>query len=189
MVSTNPNTIVLKGDFIQNEFQASEAINPGHLVEILSTGKVQKNDTLDQTALLFATEQEYLGKETSVAYAADDTVIIAALKPGNVVYAKVAASAAAIVIGNELIPVAGGTVGKNTDVADLTDSSGGTASDTIAAIGATYDQAEVRNAVASLAAKVNAILPGGAKKPVGIALEAVDNSGGGSEVFIRMLVL
>lgn len=37
----------------------------------------------------------------------------------------------------------------------LTDNSGGTASDTIAAIGASYNQAEVRNAVASLAAKVN----------------------------------
>lgn len=39
--------------------------------------------------------------------------------------------------------------------AALTDNSGGTASDTIAAIGATYDQDEVRNAVASLAEKVN----------------------------------
>jgi len=37
----------------------------------------------------------------------------------------------------------------------LTDNSGGSASTTIAAIGATYDQAEVRNAVASLAAQVN----------------------------------
>lgn len=42
-------------------------------------------------------------------------------------------------------------------VAELTDSSGGTASDTIAAIGGTYSQAEVRNAVASLAAKITAI--------------------------------
>lgn len=40
-------------------------------------------------------------------------------------------------------------------IVPLTDSSGGTASDTIAAIGATYVQAEVRNAVASLAAKIN----------------------------------
>jgi len=39
----------------------------------------------------------------------------------------------------------------------LTDNSGGTASDTIAAIGATYSQAQVRNAVASLAAKINAL--------------------------------
>lgn len=36
----------------------------------------------------------------------------------------------------------------------LTDSSGGTPSTTIAAIGATYDQAEVRNAVASLNAQL-----------------------------------
>lgn len=40
----------------------------------------------------------------------------------------------------------------------LTDSSGGTAGDTIAAIGGTYSQTEVRNAVASLAAKVNQLL-------------------------------
>lgn len=39
----------------------------------------------------------------------------------------------------------------------LTDSSGGTAADTIDAIGGTYSQAEVRNAVASLAAKINAL--------------------------------
>jgi len=43
-------------------------------------------------------------------------------------------------------------------IAQLTDNSGGTASDTIAAIGSTYNQNEVRNAVASLAAKVNYIL-------------------------------
>jgi hypothetical protein len=36
----------------------------------------------------------------------------------------------------------------------LTDSSGGTAGTTIAAIGATYTQAEVRNAVATLAAQI-----------------------------------
>ena len=42
-----------------------------------------------------------------------------------------------------------------TAITDLTDNSGGTAADTIAAIGATYSQAEVQNAIASLAAKVN----------------------------------
>lgn len=39
----------------------------------------------------------------------------------------------------------------------LTDNSGGTAADTIAVISATYAQAEVANAIASLAAKVNAL--------------------------------
>ena len=48
---------------------------------------------------------------------------------------------------------------KNTEaLVSLTDNSGGTASDTIAVIGATYTQAEVQNAVASLAAKLNALL-------------------------------
>lgn len=43
-------------------------------------------------------------------------------------------------------------------ITDLTDNSGGTGTDTIAAIGATYDQDEVRNAVASLADKINEII-------------------------------
>lgn len=41
--------------------------------------------------------------------------------------------------------------------ADITDSSGGTASGTIGAIGAVYNQAEVRDAIASLAAKLNGL--------------------------------
>lgn len=40
-------------------------------------------------------------------------------------------------------------------IVSLTDNSGGTGADTIAVIGGTYDQAEVANAIASLAAKVN----------------------------------
>lgn len=47
------------------------------------------------------------------------------------------------------------------EITDLTDNSGGTPSDTIAAIGETYDQAEVRNAIASLAAKINALAGNG----------------------------
>lgn len=43
-------------------------------------------------------------------------------------------------------------------IVELTDSSGGTAADTIAAIGGTYSQTEVRNAVASLAAKINGLI-------------------------------
>lgn len=54
----------------------------------------------------------------------------------------------------------------------LTDSSGGTASQTIAVIGATYDQAEVRNAVASLADEVNKLIIDNAE------LRRVLNAGG-----------
>jgi hypothetical protein len=54
----------------------------------------------------------------------------------------------------------------------LTDSSSGTASQTIAAIGATYDQDEVRNAVASLADEVNKLIADNAE------LRRVLNAGG-----------
>lgn len=59
-----------------------------------------------------------------------------------------------IATGSGVIGFETGTTGVLTE---LTDSSGGSVSDTIAAIGSTYAQAEVRNAVASLAAKINAI--------------------------------
>jgi hypothetical protein len=56
-----------------------------------------------------------------------------------------------------LTVVAGPGASAFADVVTLTDNSGGTASATIAAIGATYDQDEVRNAIASLAAAINAL--------------------------------
>lgn len=43
-------------------------------------------------------------------------------------------------------------------ITSLTDSSGGTANDTIQSVSATYTQAEVANNFADLAAKVNAII-------------------------------
>jgi hypothetical protein len=43
-------------------------------------------------------------------------------------------------------------------IAELTDSSGGTASDTLAAITGAYVEATIENTVASLAAKINAII-------------------------------
>jgi len=47
---------------------------------------------------------------------------------------------------------------QSTAVADLTDNTGGTADSTLVAISASYTQAEVRNNMADIAAKVNAIL-------------------------------
>lgn len=49
----------------------------------------------------------------------------------------------------------GGVSGRQ---AELTDNSGGSATDTLAAISGTYSQAEVRNSIASLAAKINYLI-------------------------------
>lgn len=143
MVASTPKTIALKGSYISDEALANEVLSPGHLVELLSTGKVQKADVVTgELPVSVAFEQEYLGKEITVAYAAEDTVVYITPVRGGVVYVRVPASAAAIVIGDRLEAATGGVVQK-------------------------------------LASGV----------AVGIALEAVDNSGGGSEAFIRMRVL
>lgn len=49
------------------------------------------------------------------------------------------------------------SIGAN-GIAELTDNSGGTGSDTLAAISASYTQSEVRNSIASLAAKINGVI-------------------------------
>jgi hypothetical protein len=72
--------------------------------------------------------------------------------------------------GDEIVIASGGALNVETGgvikangtqasaIVNLTDSSGGTANDTIQAVGGTYTQAEVANNFADLAAKVNAIL-------------------------------
>jgi hypothetical protein len=71
-------------------------------------------------------------------------------------------------------------------LASLTDSSGGTAATTLPAIGATYDQDEVRHSVASLNAKIDDVLQ--VLRSVGIALEArTDNDEGNIAVFLKGL--
>jgi hypothetical protein len=93
-------------------------------------------------------------------------------------------------IGDLLIPVDNAdylvTTAVQPALTAITDSSGGTASTTIAAIGATYDQDQVRNAVASLALAVNSILVH--MKAVGVALEARDDNDEGTiKAFIKSL--
>jgi hypothetical protein len=95
-----------------------------------------------------------------------------------------------IAIGDLLYPVDAKdylvTASAQPSLSALTDSSGGAAGTTIAAIGGTYDQDEVRNAVATLAKAVNGILVH--MKSVGVALEARDtNDEGTIAAFIKSL--
>lgn len=53
-------------------------------------------------------------------------------------------------------------------VSKLTDSTGGTASTTLAVVGATYSQSELANALASVAKQLNAVIT--ALKDVGITV-------------------
>jgi hypothetical protein len=100
---------------------------------------------------MFAFENELAGKTITDQYAIGDQVLCMVCAPGAEVLMVLAASAAAIVIGDYLESAGDGTV--RLGVAD-----------------AATDTAQ-RRAI------------------VGMALEAVDNSGGGTEVFIKVEVL
>jgi len=187
-----PNTIALKGRGIQKEAPAAAAgIVPGMLLQRESDGDFAIHATAGEAdiPLLWAKENEVIGNGIDTAYAAADNLIAEVFPPGGEVYALVAASAAAIVIGDLLESAGDGTLRLFVATADLTDSTTGTAGGTLADGTATYSQTITNDNIASLAAKVNALLPEGAKKIVARALEAVDNSGGGTTARIKVEVV
>lgn len=185
-----PKTILLKGEGLYKEASAGGAITPGHLIDRNSAGAFVVHATAGGNALpMFAMENELAGDEITVAYASGDRVVAVIPERGAEVYALLPAAAAAVVIGDLLESNGDGTLRKLAAVADLTDSSTGTADGTIADVGAAFNQATLNNNFADLAAKINALLPNGTQKPVGRALEAVDNSAGGTAVRIRVEIL
>ena len=208
-MSTNYNTIVLKGADNRrvSEYQAGVAINPGYLCKLYSstTLKVKPNDVAAVAKIpkLFAIEQEYIAKGITTQYAIADTVMLHAALPGDMIYAKLAASATAITLGDMLEPSNDGTLRKAstapTDPA-ITDSTGGTASTTFAAITApganattslSADMLAVKNALAQVALSLNDMANNISGQPGAIAqaIDTVDNSGGSGEVFIRVMIL
>ncbi len=107
------NTIVVKGVGIRKERIANAAINPGHLVEVMSTDKLRVHASAGGVAQrAFAVENEVFGDDRTTAYAALDNVLYEVLMQGQELYAKLAASAPAIVIGDALESAGDGTLRK-----------------------------------------------------------------------------
>lgn len=110
---TTANTILLKGPAIHEEYPASAALKPGHLLELLSTGKVQKHSTSGGTAeKMFAKEDALQGNTITTAYAADDVVSCVIASPGTTVQGRLAANATAVVKGDMLVSAGDGTLKK-----------------------------------------------------------------------------
>lgn len=166
------NTIVLKGRGIRKEAQAGGAIVPGMLVKLNSSGKyIAHNLASGVTTAAFAVENELAGEGIDTAYASNDRCFVEVPQKGGEVYALVAASAAAIAIGDVLVSAGDGTLKK---VVDLTAAAGTpVANGTMADVGGSPSQTTINNALATAAALVNN--PGA----IAIALEAVDNSANG----------
>lgn len=180
-----PKTISLKGCPSRREGVANAAITPGMLIEQMTTGKFRAHATAGgvRPARLFMAEQEWTGDTIDTACAANDQIAVLNCKPGDVIYALVPASAAAIVIGDLLESAGDGTLRKAANY--LTDNSGGTGNATVEDISASPTEAQVANNFADMAAAINRLAPGAVAR----AVEALDNSGGGSAARIRVEVL
>jgi len=106
-------TILLKGDMGHDEMLAVAALKPGHLLEQVSSGKVQKHSVVGgASARLFAKEDALQGRTVDTAYEADDLVSVHTGKPNEWIQARVAAAAIAIVRGDKLVSAGDGTLKK-----------------------------------------------------------------------------
>lgn len=118
-MSQDPQVIELladtAGQSIHNEAlsAAASAIVPGDLVEELAAGTVQEQSTAGASAQrLFALTNLAVGGDIDRAYVVGETVRYGAFQSGQEVYARVAAGAPAIVIGDNVDPAGDGTVKK-----------------------------------------------------------------------------
>ncbi len=107
---TTRDTIIVIGTGTQYEAPADAAITPGQLVELLSTGDVQKVSTAGElTENLVAVEDALQGNTIADDYAADDRVFHRAFKSGDEVYLILADGEDAS-IGSLIEPAAAGEV-------------------------------------------------------------------------------
>ena len=85
---SDENQIHLQGEFRREEYSAAEAITPGHLIELTSSGTVQKHSTEGGDAERMFAEGDFLqGSTIDDAYAADDLVSANIEEPGSVIQA------------------------------------------------------------------------------------------------------
>lgn len=105
------NTIKLKNYLnVFEEYVANAAITPGHLIEVMSTGKVRVHATEEGPVLpMFAIEDELQGNGIDDAYAAADQVQCWIPTRGDIVNAILADEETAVV-GSFLVSKGDGTL-------------------------------------------------------------------------------
>lgn len=111
------NTIKLKNYLnVFEEYEANAGITPGHLIEVMSTGKVRVHAAADGNCLpMFAIEDDLQGKTIDEAYVAADRVQCWIPQRGDQVNA-ILADEETVAIGDFLVSAGGGEL-KKFDVA------------------------------------------------------------------------
>ena len=117
---SNSKTIVLKGDPIKKENIAAGVITPGDLIKLDSNNEVARHASAGGiTQKAFAVENSQVGRDKTQDYAIDDSVQYVVGRQGDELQCRIAAGAAAIVIGDALESAGDGTLRKFTSGAIL----------------------------------------------------------------------
>jgi len=113
MAATNAKTIILIGRGIRKERVANAAITPGHLVEVMTTGKLRVHATAAGNAQkAFAVEDDMQGKSITDAYVANTRVQYEVMERGAEINAIIA-NGQTIAIGDPLESAGDGTLQKH----------------------------------------------------------------------------
>jgi hypothetical protein len=115
MATVKRHSVIIKNySNIFEEFIASEAITPGHLIELMTTGEIRKHTGSGGNVLpMFAVENELAGGGIDDAYAHEDPVSVWVPGRGSIVNALLA-DGQTIVIGDWLESAGNGTLTKST---------------------------------------------------------------------------
>lgn len=110
-----PNTVTLSAGpyvFQQSEYNAAATISPGHLVEITSGGKVQKNSTASSVATerMWAVEDELQGNTLADDYSSGDNVLVRSFVMGAEVFVFLQGGSTAVKQGDFLESAGDGTL-------------------------------------------------------------------------------
>lgn len=107
-----PHTILLKGElsYVREEKLAGGTIYPGHLVMGSAGTLIKQNAQGVNARPWFALEDAFQGKTITQAYVSGDRVNYHIAQPGDVIYARLAAGAAAVVADDVVVPAGDGTV-------------------------------------------------------------------------------
>lgn len=119
-------TVILKRyNNVQFEAIANEAITPGSLVEVMSTGKIKNHATAQGNAIpYFVIEDAIMGKTINDNVAKDDLARVMVAGRGDEVYAILATSQT-IVVGDLLASAGDGTLEEFTAIKCDSDASAG----------------------------------------------------------------
>lgn len=107
------NTITLQGSMPTKEANASVEVFPGYLVTLNGSGEIALQAAVLEPRIAVVVEDDMKGKTIVDSYGVDERTSYKVPRRGDLLNAKVAAGAAAIVVGDALASAGDGTVAKH----------------------------------------------------------------------------